>query len=78
MTPIEETLIAANGLEFRALSAGKGPLVLLLHGFPDHAPSWRALLECLAIRGFRAGFLVVVVLLTSSAGFILERCSSTA
>jgi hypothetical protein len=39
MARIEEMQIAANGLTFKALSVGDGPLVLLLHGFPDHAPS---------------------------------------
>ena len=36
------------------LQAGVGDLVLCLHGFPDHAPSMRALLEELAAAGFRA------------------------
>lgn len=54
MFEIEETRIASGGLEFRALSVGQGPLVLLLHGFPDHAPSWRPLLDALAGHGFRA------------------------
>ena len=29
--------IRANGIEFAFLEEGKGPLVLLLHGFPDTA-----------------------------------------
>lgn len=36
------------------LQAGVGDLVLCLHGFPDHAPSLRAMLEELAAAGFRA------------------------
>ena len=36
------------------LQAGVGELVLCLHGFPDHAPSMRAMLEELAAAGFRA------------------------
>lgn len=36
------------------LEAGDGPLVLCLHGFPDHAPTFRPLLEDLAAAGFRA------------------------
>jgi pimeloyl-ACP methyl ester carboxylesterase len=36
------------------LEAGEGPLVLCLHGFPDHAPTFRPLLGTLAGAGFRA------------------------
>ncbi|MCU0309277.1 MAG: alpha/beta hydrolase [Thermoleophilia bacterium] len=36
------------------LAAGDGPLVLCLHGFPDHAPTLRPLVEHLAGAGFRA------------------------
>jgi pimeloyl-ACP methyl ester carboxylesterase len=36
------------------LESGEGPLVLCLHGFPDHAPTFRPLLEALAAAGFRA------------------------
>ncbi|MEW6582729.1 MAG: alpha/beta hydrolase [Actinomycetota bacterium] len=36
------------------LEAGDGPLVLCLHGFPDHAPTFRPLLGALAAEGFRA------------------------
>jgi pimeloyl-ACP methyl ester carboxylesterase len=31
--------VAANGLRFAYLEEGAGPLVLLLHGFPDTARS---------------------------------------
>jgi pimeloyl-ACP methyl ester carboxylesterase len=37
-----------------ALSAGRGPLVLLLHGFPDTKETWISQIECLAANGFRA------------------------
>jgi pimeloyl-ACP methyl ester carboxylesterase len=36
------------------LQAGVGDLVLCLHGFPDHPPSMRPLLEGIAAAGFRA------------------------
>jgi len=49
-----EATVTANGLEFRYLSAGDGPLALLLHGFPDSAHTWRHLLPALADAGFRA------------------------
>lgn len=41
-------------LRFSALSAGEGPLVLCLHGFPDHARSFRTLMPALARAGYRA------------------------
>src|ERR1700757_144716 len=46
--------VQANGIEFRYLEAGSGPLVLCLHGFPDHARSFRFQLPALAKAGFRA------------------------
>ena len=46
----------ANGLRFHALAAGPedGPLVLLLHGFPELSRSFRHQLPALAAAGFRA------------------------
>ena len=46
--------VAANGLRFAYLTAGAGPLVLLLHGFPDSAHTWDHLLPELAGAGYRA------------------------
>ena len=41
-------------VELHYLQAGVGDLVVCLHGFPDHAPSLRPLLEALAQAGHRA------------------------
>ncbi len=46
--------IRANGLEFAYLEAGTGPLVLLLHGFPDTAHTWSHQMPALAAAGYRA------------------------
>jgi pimeloyl-ACP methyl ester carboxylesterase len=46
--------IKANGLTFRALTLGEGPLVLLLHGFPDTPHTFRDLMPALAEAGYRA------------------------
>lgn len=46
--------IEANGVQFAYLTAGRGPLVLLLHGFPDTAHTWDRALPALADAGFRA------------------------
>jgi pimeloyl-ACP methyl ester carboxylesterase len=45
-----------GGLRMQALEAGPvdGPLVLLLHGFPESSESWRDVLPGLAEAGFRA------------------------
>jgi pimeloyl-ACP methyl ester carboxylesterase len=45
-----------SGLTFTADVAGpaNGPLVLLLHGFPESRHSWRAALPALAAAGYRA------------------------
>ena len=53
---IEELALAANGIRFHALAAGPhdGPLVLLLHGFPELARSWRHQLPALGGAGYRA------------------------
>ncbi|HVO71771.1 MAG TPA: alpha/beta hydrolase [Aggregatilineaceae bacterium] len=43
----------ANGLTFRAIAAGKGPLILALHGFPDIPTTFRHQLPVLAAAGYR-------------------------
>jgi pimeloyl-ACP methyl ester carboxylesterase len=45
--------ISANGVRLHAAEAGEGPLVLLLHGFPQFWWAWRAQLAGLAAAGFR-------------------------
>ena len=45
--------IRANEINFHFLEMGEGPLVLCMHGFPDHAYSFRHLLPDLAQAGFR-------------------------
>jgi pimeloyl-ACP methyl ester carboxylesterase len=46
--------ISANGTRFHAVEAGDGPLVLLLHGFPEFWWTWRHQLTTLPAAGFRA------------------------
>jgi pimeloyl-ACP methyl ester carboxylesterase len=46
--------VRANGLEFHYLEAGKGPLALCYHGFPDSPYTYRHLLPALAEAGYRA------------------------
>jgi pimeloyl-ACP methyl ester carboxylesterase len=46
--------IRANGIDFAYLEEGTGPLVVLLHGFPDTARSWSHQMPALAAAGYRA------------------------
>jgi pimeloyl-ACP methyl ester carboxylesterase len=46
--------VNANGLEFGYLEEGSGPLVLMLHGFPDTAHTWDDLRPRIAAKGYRA------------------------
>jgi pimeloyl-ACP methyl ester carboxylesterase len=45
--------VEANGLSFGVLEEGSGPLVLMVHGFPDTAHSWDAIRPAVAREGFR-------------------------
>ena len=54
MTELREGTVKANGLEFAYLEQGEGPLVLLMHGFPDNAYTWSHQMPALAAAGYRA------------------------
>lgn len=45
--------IAANGITIRAAVEGSGPLVILVHGFPEIWYSWRHQIKALANAGYR-------------------------
>lgn len=44
---------AVNGIEMHVVTAGSGPDVLLLHGFPDSHELWRHQIPALVAAGFR-------------------------
>jgi pimeloyl-ACP methyl ester carboxylesterase len=44
---------AVGGLRLHWVEAGEGPLVVLLHGFPEHWLAWRHQVPALASAGFR-------------------------
>jgi pimeloyl-ACP methyl ester carboxylesterase len=56
MTAPNEVEIEANGLRFETLISGPdgGEAVMLLHGYPQSAASWRETMEWLADLGYRA------------------------
>jgi pimeloyl-ACP methyl ester carboxylesterase len=47
-------MVRSNGIEMHAVEAGAGPLVVLLHGFPEGWYSWRRQLSDLADAGYHA------------------------
>ena len=53
MPSVSERLIPANGIELNVVEEGTGPLVVLCHGFPELAFSWRHQVPALAAAGFR-------------------------
>jgi pimeloyl-ACP methyl ester carboxylesterase len=54
VTEVTTREVEANGLRFAYLEAGEGPLVILLHGFPDNAWTWEFQLRALGNAGYRA------------------------
>ena len=47
------TRVETNGVELSVIDAGAGPAVVLLHGFPELAFSWRHQIPALVGAGFR-------------------------
>lgn len=54
MSQVDWITLTRGALRFPALAAGDGPLVLLLHGFPDGPETFAAQLPALAAAGYRA------------------------
>ncbi|NVD71756.1 alpha/beta hydrolase [Duganella sp. BJB1802] len=54
MTAFTQSLVETNGIRLQVAEQGKGPLVLLLHGFPETSYSWRYQLKALSAAGYRA------------------------
>jgi epoxide hydrolase 4 len=55
MPPLEDMHLSTNGVMLHAVAAGPsdGPLVILLHGFPEFWYGWRHQIEPLAAVGYR-------------------------
>jgi pimeloyl-ACP methyl ester carboxylesterase len=51
--PWSHRSVSANGTRFHVAESGDGPLVLLLHGFPEFWWTWREQLSSLSQAGFR-------------------------
>src|SRR4051812_10708518 len=49
----QSLMLEVNGIRMHAMQAGKGPVVLLLHGFPDTHAVWRKQIGALVAAGYR-------------------------
>jgi pimeloyl-ACP methyl ester carboxylesterase len=54
MTEITHRTVPTNGINLHIAESGSGPLVLLIHGFPELWYSWRHQLVALADAGYHA------------------------
>src|SRR6266702_2526177 len=52
MPDLEHRSIDTNGIQMHLVEVGAGPLVVLLHGFPESWYSWRHQLRALAEAGY--------------------------
>ncbi len=52
--PAAPSLVHANGIRIATYAAGEGPAIVLLHGFPELAYSWRRQMPVLAQAGWQA------------------------
>jgi pimeloyl-ACP methyl ester carboxylesterase len=50
---VEHRMVDVNGIRLHIAEEGEGPLVVLLHGFPESWHSWRHQFDPLAAAGFR-------------------------
>src|SRR6267143_3222802 len=53
MSKTTQRIIECNGIHLNIAEQGEGPLVLLVHGFPESWFSWRHQIDALAAAGFR-------------------------
>ncbi|XP_061994405.1 uncharacterized protein LOC133712317 [Rosa rugosa] len=54
MEGVEHRTVKVNGINMHVAVKGQGPVVLLLHGFPELWYSWRHQIQTLASLGYRA------------------------
>src|SRR6266480_4790862 len=52
-TAATHSIVESNGIRIHVVEEGEGPLVLLVHGFPESWYSWRHQLPALADAGYR-------------------------
>src|ERR1700758_3385648 len=69
---MKHRILNARGTRIHLVEEGEGPLVLLVHGFPESWYSWRHQLPALADAGFRAAAIDVRGYGRSSAPLDIE------
>lgn len=55
---VKESIVQIRTVNMSILDAGRGPLVLLCHGFPETKHAWRHQVDALAQAGYRVVALV--------------------
>jgi pimeloyl-ACP methyl ester carboxylesterase len=53
MAEFKSNFAKVDGYTFAYIEKGTGPVVVLLHGFPDHALTWSYQIEALSAQGYR-------------------------
>ena len=51
---LEDHYTVNNGVKIHYVAEGHGPLVVMVHGFPDYWATWKPLMKALAADGYRA------------------------
>ncbi len=54
MAELRHRTVKTNGIKLHIVEQGEGPVVLMLHGFPESWYSWRHQLPALAEAGYHA------------------------
>jgi pimeloyl-ACP methyl ester carboxylesterase len=50
---LEDHYADDNGVKLHYIAAGKGPLLVMIHGFPDYSETWKPLIGALSADGYR-------------------------
>ena len=50
---VKFSLVDTNGIRLRVAESGTGPLIVLVHGWPESWYSWRHQIPALASAGYR-------------------------
>jgi pimeloyl-ACP methyl ester carboxylesterase len=53
MHELNKIEVQVNSVDFVCLTQGHGPLVLLVHGFPDIPQTWASQMQALADAGYQ-------------------------
>jgi epoxide hydrolase 4 len=54
---LEDHYVQNGAVKIHYVTEGKGPLVVLVHGFPDYSATWKPLMAALSAAGYRTAAL---------------------